>query len=245
MWSKYVTRRLAVQVAQAWNFGWGKAMKKVFGLSVDDTLVFRDDKKTEYYVDQKQHKKYISGLYKLLENKQFVKNFHHDAQKELEKILRNTEIKFSQDLNKFSNNQLLSVYKNFVLPNLEQFYIRMWTVFNINEPLVDTIRQELIKILKNSKQVDKYMLSLSSPLVPNDVLLERMDSLHLASLKNKIAADKFRRLLEFHVSKFRHIPMFDFDHEPYSYSYFFAQIKNLKIFLNFYKKMFFYGIIEI
>ena len=56
MWSKYITRRLAVQVAQAWNFGWGKAMKKVYGIFVKDILVFRDSNKTEYYVNKNQYK---------------------------------------------------------------------------------------------------------------------------------------------------------------------------------------------
>lgn len=67
MWVKYVTRRLAVQVAQAWNHGWGKAMSKVYGLQVEKTLVFRDQKKTDYYLDEKQHKKYVTGLYRLLQ----------------------------------------------------------------------------------------------------------------------------------------------------------------------------------
>ena len=69
VWSKYITRRLAVQVAQAWNFGWGEAMKKIYGISVNKTLVFRDAQKTEYYVDEKEHKEYVKGLYNLLKDK--------------------------------------------------------------------------------------------------------------------------------------------------------------------------------
>jgi len=67
VWIKYITRRLAVQVTQQWNFGWGTAMEKVYGVSVRNTLVFRDQKKTEYYVDQKEHNKYVLDLYNLLD----------------------------------------------------------------------------------------------------------------------------------------------------------------------------------
>src|SRR4051812_22699799 len=105
MWSLYVTRRLAVQIAQAWNFGWGAAMEKVYGLSVKNTLVFRDDKKTEYYVDEKQHIAYVEGLYHYLNNEKFLHYFHADAQKKLELILKEAKQKFGVDLKKLSNKQ--------------------------------------------------------------------------------------------------------------------------------------------
>lgn len=228
MWSKYVTRRLAVQVAQAWNFGWGKAMKKVYGVSVESTLVFRDNQKTEYYVDNIQHKKYVSGLYRLLKNDKFVKEFHNKAQIKLERILNDTKIKFNKDFSKLSNDQLLNFYTSFILPNLEQFYIRMWTVFNINEPLADVIRLELEKKFRDSTIVDNYLLKLSSPLVPNDVLNERIDLLKLAFKKNKVSNAQYKILVEKHTKKYQHIPMFDFDHDSYSFNYFLEQAQKIK-----------------
>lgn len=227
-WSKYVTRRLAVQVAQAWNFGWGKAMKKIYGVSVENTLIYRDGQKTEYYVDTKQHMEYIIGLYKLLNNKKFIKEFHRKSQIKLESILKVTKDRFKKDLSKLSSRELLEIYKNFVLPNLEQFYIRMWTVFNINEPLADVIRKELIKKFKDDILVDNYLLKLASPLVSNDVLNERIDLLNLAIKKSKVNSAKFELLIERHTKKYQHIPMFDFDHEPYSHNYFLIQINKVK-----------------
>ena len=228
MWIKYVTRRLAVQAAQAWNFGWGKAMKKVYGISVESTLVFRDSQKTEYYVDAIQYKKYITGLYKLLKNEQFIQDFHAKARMTLEKILRDTIKKFTINLSKLSNDELLRLYTDFVLPNLEQFYIRMWTVFNINEPLVEVIKKELKKQIKSSTIVDNHLLKLSSPLIPNDILNERIDLLKLAAQKATISDSKYKSLLKKHTERYQHIPMFDFDHEPYSYKYFFKQAQTIK-----------------
>lgn len=193
---------MAVQVAQAWNFGWGEAMKKVYGVSVENTLVYRDSQKTEYYVDTKQHGEYVRDLYKLLNNKKFVKEFHHKAQTKLENILKETEDKFKKDLSKLSNSELLDIYTNFVLPNLEQFYIRMWTVFNINEPLADVIRKELQKKFKDESVIDNYLLKLASPLVPNDVLNERIDLLNLAIKKSKVDNAKFEKLFEQHTKKY-------------------------------------------
>lgn len=228
MWQKYITRRLAVQVAQSWNFAWGEAMEKVYGVSLNNTLVFRDDRKTEYYVDRKQHEKYVAGLYGLLKNTKFINNFHQQARVKLESILENTKKKFSRDLTKLSNRELLGLYRDFTLPNVEQFYIRMWTVFNIAEPLADVIRGNLQKYIQNEKKLDKYFLKLSSPLRPNDVLQEKIDLWKLSARKNKLDEQQLHKEIVKLVKKYRHIPMFDFDHEPYSERYFLSEIRTIR-----------------
>lgn len=227
MWSKYVTRRLAVQVAQAWNFGWGKAMKKVYGVSLENTLTFRDSNKTDYYVDKKQHEKYVVGLYKLLQDEKFVKNFHGEARIKLEGILRDIRKKFKRNLAELSNSELLEIYINFVLPKVGQFYVRMWTVFNIAEPLAVVLKKELGKSLKDNK-VDGCLLKLSSQLAPNDVLRERIDFLKIANVKDELNKEAFLNRIKKHTKKYQHIPMFDFDHEPYTISYFLQELKDVK-----------------
>ncbi|MFA6322510.1 MAG: PEP-utilizing enzyme [Candidatus Buchananbacteria bacterium] len=223
MWYKYVTRRLATQVAQAWNFGWGDAMEKVYKVSVKNTLVFRDQNKTEYYVDLAQHKKYVFYLYKLLKNPRFIKSFHQQAQEELENILEDTQKIFGdKNFSKLSNNELLKIYEDFVLPNVEQFYIRMWMVFNIGEPLANTVKKRLTKYISPEK-VDGYLLTLSSPLLPNDVLNERSDLLKIAAQKDKLTAGRLKTKIKKHTAKYQHIPMFDFDHDPYNEKHFFDE----------------------
>lgn len=228
MWSKYITRRLAVQVAQAWNFGWGKAMKKIYGVWLEDTLVFRDSNKTEYYVNERQYKKYIKDLYRLLEKDKFIKNFHRDAQIKLENILEDVKNRFNQDLAKLSKAELLKLYKSFILPNMEQFYVRMWTVFNIAEPLADVLKKKLERQVKDKGKVDRYLLSLLSQQKPNDILKERIDILKLAAIKNKLSKKEFLKETRKHTKKYQHIPMFDFDHDPYREDYFLDELKNIK-----------------
>lgn len=227
MWEKYVTRRLGVQIALAWNFGWGEAMKKVYGVCLNNTLVFRDAKKTDYYVDKQQHQAYIKGLYKLLAKPKFIKNFHKDAQKTLEQILKQSQSKMFGNLKKLTKAELVNLFQNFVLPSTEQFYIRMWTVFNIGEPLANVVTKELEKYLKH-RDVTKYLLSLSSPLEPNDVLNERMDLLRLAISKSKLPGNIFNKNLDSHTARYRHIPMFDFDHTPYNKKDFLKELKGIK-----------------
>lgn len=228
IWVKYITRRLAVQIAQAWNFGWGEAMKKVYGVSVKDTLIFRDSKKTDYYVDGERFKRYIGGLNNLLKNKKFLRFFHKNARKKLEAILRNITKKLRPDLSKLSNGELLKIYKDDILPNQTQFYIRMWTVFNLGDPLANLVRMELSKLVKDNNKVTEYLLNLSSPLKPNDVLNERTDLLKLAVQKRKLSPELFARKLGAHTKKYQHIPMFDFDHEPYDTSHFIKEIQLIK-----------------
>lgn len=228
MWYKYVTRRLATQVAQAWNFGWGEAMEKVYKTSVKNTLVFRDQLKTEYYVDLVQHEKYTTHLYRLLQNPKFINSFHRQAQKKLENILKDTQKLFGKsNFSILSNDELLDIYKDFILPNVEQFYIQMWTVFNIGEPLADSVKENL-KNYTSLKKIDKDLLTLSLPLLPNDVLNERIDILKIAVQKNKLSTHQFKTKIKKHTIKYQHIPMFDFDHEPYSEKHFFDECLKIK-----------------
>ena len=209
MWKKYITRRLAVQVGQSWNFGWGETMEKIYGTSVTNTLIFRDDKKTEYWVDKKQHVKYVNYLYSLLKNEMFLRIFHKEARSTLEMILFRIKNILNKDLTRLSNKQLLDIYKRNILPSVEQFYIRMWTVFNIGGPLSQVIKQKLHEYIDDEEKVVDSLLTLSCPLKPNDVTRKRIDLL-------QIAQDKSRLEVTRHTNRFSHIPMFDFDHEPYT-----------------------------
>jgi len=228
MWQKYITRRLAVQVAQSWNFAWGKEMQKVCGVSLNNTLVFRDGKKTDYYVDEKQYRKYTKGLYVLLADNKFVRSFHGAAKLKLENILVDVQNQFNIDLTKLSNQELLKIYRDFLLPNVEQFYIRMWTVFNIASPMENVIRQQLAGCLNSDALANEYLLKLSSALKPNDVLNKKMDVLKLAIIKNKLSKSQFKIKISRLTKKYRHIPMFDFDHEPYTEDHFLTEIRSVR-----------------
>ncbi|PLX28300.1 hypothetical protein C0581_02825 [Candidatus Parcubacteria bacterium] len=218
MWKKYITRRVAVQVAQAWNYGWGESMKQLYGVSLSDTLVFRDEKKTEYWVNERQHDEYVQGLYNLLEDKTFVRIFHTEARANLEMILFKTQKMLHKDFSQLTNSELLNLYTKWILPSVEQFYIRMWTVFNIGEPLSHVIKEKLKNYLKDEDEIIEHLLTLSTPLQPNDVIKKRI---HLLQIKNELPhlhVNKKEYKLKQHTSRFQHIPMFDFDHEPLVYA---------------------------
>ncbi len=226
VWKKYITRRLAVQVAQAWNYAWGMAMRNVYGVSVLNTLVFNDGKKTEYYVDEVEHSRYIAGLYRLLEDKHFLKVFHKDAQRSLERILREVRRKLSVNLSALSNEELLTIYQHFILPRVEQFYIRMWTVFNIAEPLTVVVLKKLQEITKSKEKAEDYLLILSKANETNDILQERIDLLNLSLLFSKNGKIDLKEI-EKHTEKYQHIPLFDFDHEPYRKEHFLQELNEI------------------
>ena len=228
MWSKYVTRRLATQVAQAWNFGWGKAMHKKYRLKVSKTLVFFDGQKTEYYVDLNQHQKYVAGLYKLLQKTKFLKTFHQFAETRLVKIFKGVKNSLKIDLSSLSNKELLSLYQNTILPSQELFYVEMWTVFNIGEPTANTVKEGLKNLQIPPEKKAAYLLSFSSPLTPNDVLQERLDILKLAIQKRQLSPASFSKKLSAHTKKYCHIPVYDIDHEPYNKQHFLRELYALK-----------------
>ncbi len=152
MWNKYVTRRLAVQVAQQWNFGFGEIMKKNLGISVDKVLVFRDENKTEYYLDKKQQHIYTKGLYQLLNDKKFLREFHDKAQRKLELIYSEVKNDLKMDFSSVTDKELIDIFKNTIQPNTAEFYIYMWTVFNIGEPLSNVVIGLLGKRIPDQNQ---------------------------------------------------------------------------------------------
>lgn len=229
MWKKYITRRLAVQVAQMWNTAWGDAMKPVYGTSLRNTLVFRDSAKTDYYVDVEQHEHYVRDLHVLLKRSSFLKNFHRDAQHTLERIFEEVRELIVHDLAALSNRELLALYRDQIIPRMTQFYIRMWTVFNIGDSVLSAVMDaELKKSIPDTKRRNDILLSLSSPVEPNDVLRERLELLMLARDHSRISQKQFQKRLRVHAERYRHIPMFDFDHEPYDETHFLKELRTIR-----------------
>lgn len=229
MWKKYITRRLAVQVAQMWNDAWGDAMMPVYGTSLRTTLVFRDATKTEYYIDAREHERYVRDLHDLLKKPSFLKHFHRDAQHALEGILKETHDVLQGDLPSLSNRELLALYRDQVVPRMTQFYIRMWTVFNIGDSVLpDIVNAELEKHIPDPRRRNAVLLSLSSPLEPNDTLRERQDMLKLARIRTLLSKKLLQKRLKEHTERYRHIPMFDFDHEPYTEAYFLKEVRAIR-----------------
>ena len=228
MWKKYVTRRLAVQVAQMWNAAWGEAMEEVYHTSLRNTLVYRDAHKTEYYVDEAQLEEYTRDLRALLKRPSFLKRFHRDARKTLESILKDVTIALAGKLSALTNRDLLELYTMRILPQTTRFYIRMWTVFNIADlVLADEVFDRLKKIVPDASVQAEYLLSLSSPLQPNDAMSERIDLLRLAEAR-RVSQKSFSHAAQKHAAAYAHIPLFDFDHEPYTIEHFQQELRAVR-----------------
>ena len=67
-WTKLITRRLAVQVAIAWNYGFGRMFFDRYHAVIPSTLVYYDGKKTDYFVDAKDLDEFNKQLDKNLQN---------------------------------------------------------------------------------------------------------------------------------------------------------------------------------
>ncbi|MFA6908418.1 MAG: PEP-utilizing enzyme [Patescibacteria group bacterium] len=228
MWVKYVTRRIAVQTSQAWNYGFGTAMKKKYGAGIPDTLVFRDRKKSEYYVDSIQLGTYTRRLIKLLRQKQFLDSFHGEAVRVLCSILKKVQVAARQDLTSKSNQELLKIYERKIWPFIKIFFVRMWAVHSIGEPLAHAVREELRKVLSNEAVVTRNILLFSQPLTPNEVIQERIALLRLAEQRKRWNKKKVQQKLRAHARRYRHIPVFDFDHTPYAFEHFIGEFNALR-----------------
>ncbi|PIR74462.1 MAG: hypothetical protein COU35_02490 [Candidatus Magasanikbacteria bacterium CG10_big_fil_rev_8_21_14_0_10_47_10] len=193
-----------------------------------NTLVYKDDKKTEYWVDREQHEAYVAGLFQKLEDNTFLNNFHVNAQAVMESILEKMTGAFSDvQFGSLTNEELLNLYEDIVHPNVEQFYVRMWTVFNIGAPLAEVVDNELTQVINDVDQRRDALLQLSSPLEPNDVTQERIDLLTVAVDWDSLDDTQKRQRIVAHTDKYKHIPLFDFDHAPYSVQHFLDEMEQI------------------
>ena len=102
----------------------------------------------------------------------------------------------------------------------------MWTVFNIAEPLTTVVLQRLQEIVKDRKKAEQYLLILSAAQEANDILQERIELLKLSVLFSKQGRINMKEV-EKHTGKYQHIPLYDFDHEPYHKEHFLQELKEI------------------
>jgi len=101
----------------------------------------------------------------------------------------------------------------------------MWMVFRICERIVFKIESLLKDTIKDEREVKELSRVFSIPLKSNDVTNERMDLLKIALKKNKLTNSELKNILEEHTQKYQHIPLFDFDHDPYTLDHFARELK--------------------
>ncbi len=217
-WIKLITRRVAPQVLMAWNYGFDEHFKKRYGAAVKNSLVYCDGNKTDYFVDKNELAQFNRDLDALLDDHHFVLGMVPEAKEFVEETYEYVKalVKNAADL---GNRDLCTLYEELTVLHSE-FYTRMWMAFRICERIVMKV-EELLESHVGSDKAKELSRTFSVPVKPNDVTNERMDLLRLAleGDESKIAA---------HAAKYRHIPMFDFDHEPYNEEHFLEQLYGIE-----------------
>ena len=132
-WKHHVTRRLAAQVAIAWNYGYGRLFKRRYRTGVMNTLVYFDGKKTDYFTD-KQIEQFHKDIDKLLDNPEFVFGLIPEAKEFVEETYFYIKqlIKYP---NKLLNKELSQLYKQFSFHHAN-YYTRMWMGFRVCQRIV-------------------------------------------------------------------------------------------------------------
>ncbi|MBI2445606.1 hypothetical protein HYV43_04425 [Candidatus Micrarchaeota archaeon] len=221
VWHLLVTRRIGVQVAQQWNHAFWR-MRKPFGIGIDDVRIDFDGRKTEYCVDAAQWRRFEKGMREKLADQAFVRTFARDAKRFLEKKSGRIQCACRDDFSGLSDSALHQRFLD-VSAMADEYYTRMWLVFLINEPLAESVAESLRKAIPDL--ADELLLEFSSPLAPNDAIRERQSLLRIAS---ETDARRRRTRLENHARCFAHIPVFDFNHEPYDFEHFGKELARIR-----------------
>ncbi|MFH1247053.1 MAG: PEP-utilizing enzyme [Candidatus Micrarchaeota archaeon] len=225
-WFKLITRRLGVQIAIAWNNAF-QLGKERYGVTINDNLTYWDGSKSDYYLDRVEWMKFEAGLYALLKKEEELTTLPWEAKAFLENQYAAIKKDVSGDLKKLSNKQLAELYSKVAEKN-SWYYTRMWPMFLISEPTAKIVREELLKVIKDEKKTDELLLSFSVPLELNDAMAERRELLELARSKKNLSEEQLEKKLIEHTEKFRHIPMFDFNHEPFTIEHFWNELEKIK-----------------
>jgi len=219
-WELLVTRRIGIQVAQQWNHAFW-LMQKPFGIGIDDTRIVWDGHKTQYFVDARQLRQFEQGMREKLRDALFVRHFARDARRFLESQSRAIRKECQTDFSRLSDRQLARRFRK-VSATADEYYTRMWLVFLINEPLAQAVMRTLARFAPG--EADGLLLAFSSPLRPNEAIRERQDLLRIALQP----ASRHASLLDRHWRKYRHIPVFDFNHEPWPLEHFKAELDRIE-----------------
>ncbi|MFC1648810.1 PEP-utilizing enzyme [Nanoarchaeota archaeon] len=222
-WKHMVTRRLAVQMAIAWNYGFGSLFDSKYGTSINNTLVYYNGKKTDYFVDGEEEEKFHSDLDSFLDDPKFVKTLIPEAKQFVEKQYSFIN-ELIQDAFKLSDSQLAQLFSEVSMQHAN-YYTRMWMVFRICERIIMKIESLLKNTIKDNAKVKNLSRIFSIPLEPNDVTNERIDMLKIALAQTEWTDSKLQETMQKHTAKYCHIPMFDFDHEPYTIEHFAKELK--------------------
>ncbi|MFH0971611.1 MAG: PEP-utilizing enzyme [Candidatus Micrarchaeota archaeon] len=228
MWSKINTRRLAPQMAIAWNSGFGKPFKKEYGISIGSTLQYFDGKSTDYFVDSKEHSKFNKRLEELIQDENFTRTAYGEAKRYLESVLAWSEGKFNADLAKKSDKQLANLYRKFSTDLMPEFYARMWMVYRISNPLAQKAEEKLVESTGDEKLAAQMLAIFGSPQKMNNVMEERIEALKIALKALSIGNKSIDALVGRHSRKYAYLPMYGFDHQPFSEAHFRSEIEKIQ-----------------
>ncbi len=211
-------------MAIAWNFGFGRPFQKHFGTLISRTLQHFNGKSTDYFVDSKEYEKFNKGLEHLLERDEFINSAYQEAREFLEMAQKWSELAFSVDLKGLKSNELAGLYKKFTLEMQPSFYARMWMVYRLSHPLEAVVERMLLEATRSEEKTNKLLKIFSTPLKPSNVQEERIDALIIALKRGKVRIDEYDNLVHSHFEKYAYIPMYGFDHEPFSFEHFMNEI---------------------
>ena len=226
-WHQVNTRRISMQMCAFWNDGLNKKQYQTFGIGVKNYLSYFDGKKTDYYVDKNDWDVYREGQRRLLDHEKWVRTIPWEAQNYLEMQLERFRREFPEDLAALSNDELLELQQK-VKEEVGWTNSRTWMIYLINDLVAEKVREELLKRLGDEEKVDQYLLSFSTPLEMNEAMNERVALLTLVRDRDKYSGAAFDKKIDEHTKRFEHIPMFGFDHKPFTKEHFLRVLDDIK-----------------
>ncbi len=226
VWRHLITRRLSVQTAIAWNYGFTTALNQHYQTGINNTLTYYNGKKTDYFVDNNELLKLNTDLDALLKKPECVKSLMPEAKEFLEQTY-NSILKAITGAGAMPDKRLADIFSEFSKYHMN-YYTRMWMVFRISERIILNIEALLGAMNLPEEEVKEITRVLSIPLIPNDVINERIDLLKIALLKDNTNMKEMNVLLKKHTEQYQHIPMFGFDHEPYTMEHFAKELEMVR-----------------
>ncbi len=221
-WYKHFNRPLTLHQSQIYSWSCTNPLKKILGKGIYNQIyVVKNDNADGYFLrkEQEEFGKYI--LNNRLENDKFLKTSNGII---LEKLLL-IEKYFNDfkgiDIPLLNDQELLKLFKR-TNEFLNTKIAAIWAGFLLG----DIIENKLADVLeRNGLDVRSSIEIIGAPGKPHHIIQEQLDLMKIV-LKGEGCQ---KNALQKHYIKYRHIPCYNPEVEPYSLSYFENRIKGVAI----------------
>lgn len=219
-WYKDFNRPLTLHQAQIYSWSCSDPLKKIFGQGIYNQMyILRNDNSDGYFLKKEKDEFDTHIFNNYFNNNNFLKNSNKTILKKaliIESYFNNFK---NITISTLNNQELLKLFKK-TIKILDAGSAAIWIGFLLDK----VIEKKLVNILEKNKLAIKSTIKIIGGIEkPNHIIQEQLDLMKIVLSKKKYQGNKLQK----HYNKYKYIPCYGLDVEPYSLLYFSNRLKKI------------------